>query len=76
METVAVEGAPAVRATASFGVARLGDGDDGKALVARADRALYAVKQAGGNRVAGEAGLYRTDAADSRADHPAPARTF
>lgn len=37
--------------TASFGVAELSQGEDGAALVARADQALYRAKQAGRNRV-------------------------
>ncbi len=37
--------------TASFGVAELVDGEDTAALVARADKAVYAAKQAGRNRV-------------------------
>lgn len=42
---------PAV--TASFGVAALGDGDTSASLYRRADKAMYAAKQAGRNRVCG-----------------------
>ena len=38
-------------ATASFGVAQLGPSEDGESLLARADRALYAAKEAGRDRV-------------------------
>ncbi|MES2257323.1 MAG: diguanylate cyclase [Pseudomonadota bacterium] len=41
--------------TCSFGVAALASGEDGAALVARADAALYRAKQLGRNRVATEA---------------------
>ena len=43
--------APDDALTASIGLARLERGDDATALVARADRAMYAAKRAGGNRV-------------------------
>ena len=37
--------------TASFGVAQLQEGEQGDALICRADEALYRVKRDGGNRV-------------------------
>ncbi|MFZ6648111.1 diguanylate cyclase [Undibacterium sp. TJN25] len=43
---------PLPHITASFGLATLGDGQDGKALIAAADAALYRAKEAGRNRVA------------------------
>ena len=48
--TIAVV-SPADALTASIGVAKLQRGDDGQALIDRADRAMYAAKRAGGNRV-------------------------
>jgi len=41
--------------TASIGIATLERGDDAQALIARADRAMYAAKRAGGNRVSTDA---------------------
>jgi diguanylate cyclase (GGDEF)-like protein len=41
--------------TASIGIAELQRGDDAQALIARADRAMYAAKDFGGNRVATDA---------------------
>jgi diguanylate cyclase (GGDEF)-like protein/PAS domain S-box-containing protein len=51
-----VEAAPLAESatvTASFGVAALCEGEDRKALIARADAALYAAKRAGRNTVRG-----------------------
>lgn len=48
----------ALSMTASLGVSMLGDADDTwRALMRRADQAMYAAKGLGGNRVAGERGL-------------------
>ena len=44
-------GSPDDVLTASIGIAQLARGDDAHALIARADRAMYAAKSAGGNRV-------------------------
>ena len=44
-------GGAVVRPTASIGVAAWTEGDDARSLVARADRALYAAKDAGRDRV-------------------------
>ncbi|HEV2608530.1 MAG TPA: diguanylate cyclase [Xanthomonadaceae bacterium] len=41
--------------TASIGIARLQRGEDAQALIARADRAMYAAKRTGGNRVSTDA---------------------
>ncbi|WP_394779700.1 diguanylate cyclase [Undibacterium sp.] len=43
---------PLPHITASFGLATLADGQDGKGLIAAADAALYRAKEAGRNRVA------------------------
>ena len=43
------------RVTCSFGVAALRNGEHGQALVSRADAALYRAKEAGRNRVEGDA---------------------
>lgn len=48
-------GSPDDVLTASIGIAQLARGDDAHALIARADRAMYAAKAAGGNRVATDA---------------------
>ena len=48
------DGAPAVRVTASLGIARALPGEDARALFERADRLLYEAKQAGRNRVRAE----------------------
>lgn len=45
---------PADSVTASFGVACHVEGDEPQDMVSRADRALYAAKRAGRNRVAGQ----------------------
>jgi diguanylate cyclase (GGDEF)-like protein len=59
--------------TASFGVACLQPGETGASLLARADAALYAAKQAGRNRVAAAAPRACTDGSDYRNDVEAPA---
>jgi diguanylate cyclase len=46
------------RITASFGVATCWPGDTPASLIERADRSLYAAKEAGRNCVIGETGLY------------------
>jgi diguanylate cyclase (GGDEF)-like protein len=51
-EPFALEGGD-LRVTVSVGVAVLGEAPDGKALVSRADEALYRAKRAGRNRVEG-----------------------
>jgi diguanylate cyclase (GGDEF)-like protein len=52
---IAIEGEP-VQVTLSVGIAQLRSGESGMDLISRADRALYAAKRAGRNRVvAGEA---------------------
>ncbi len=53
IEALRVEGYPH-RITASFGVATLGEGEDGSSLLGRADRALYRAKNGGRNRVEGD----------------------
>lgn len=51
-QSLAAEGAPDLRITCSLGVAELKEGDDdGGALLARADAALYGAKAGGRNRV-------------------------
>lgn len=53
--TPVTSGLLAVPVTVSFGVARARPGDDVESIFARADRALYAAKQGGRNRVCSEA---------------------
>lgn len=54
-QTMKFEGIPAhKRFTSSFGVAMLRDGEDAEELYRRADKALYAAKQNGRNRVCHE----------------------
>jgi diguanylate cyclase (GGDEF)-like protein/PAS domain S-box-containing protein len=57
---------PTFHITASIGVAQLRASDDASNLVQRADRALYAAKAAGRNRVRGEAGTAHEPCDDAR----------
>jgi len=60
-----------LRVTASFGVATLGAGETMDSCLARADRALYAAKSSGRNRVASAEGPVSAAPRASEAPHPA-----
>jgi diguanylate cyclase (GGDEF)-like protein len=63
------EGVP-LRVTASVGVAQFpGDGTDPQTLLAAADRALYAAKQAGRRRVSLSSAAERDSVSSARIDH-------